>query len=195
MRCIQASFLPFISAVFRNGIIDLDHVAFVGVYYHGIPVFPQTFEAAGIFLVDMSVDHIVGVIFLHQVHKGLKSSVGDVLLIADTSCGRMGHQDIKAARSPKLQGKPLCTAAHLRFRVLIGSRAVPHGAAKSHDPHALAAIDLIFDAEASLGRGFFVAFIVISADIEHRCTGKTGEKGQVFRRQISAGDQDIHLHQ
>ena len=80
---------------------------------------------------------------------------------------------------------------HFFFGILIDTWAVTHGTAQPQNTDAFVDIDLIFDTDTSVRRCLFVPVIVISPYIQDRRRGKSGEKRQIVRVQISAREDQI----
>lgn len=140
----------------------------------------------------MPVHKISGPVRIQQVPESLKALMRQILAIEKTLSRRVGQQDVDSPVS--LQRKPQLPdpAVHLRLSILVDSRLIPEGTSQTEDSYTLVDIDGIFHADTALRRGLGIAVVVISMDIENRTFYKSGEKREVLRRQIPAGQNQIH---
>ena len=114
----------------------------------------------------------------------------------ETVCRSVGKENIKPLVAEKLQGHALASQPHLPLSVLVLSfRLVAHGAPKPQYPDPLVGVDAVFYADTVVGRVSGIPVVVVAVDIQHRCRSEGGQKGQIFRGQISAGEDQIHALQ
>ena len=92
------------------------------------------FEFGAVALMHMAMEHVLGMILIHQGIEAFKALVGQIIQIAIALCRGMRHQDIETV--PKGDGRPHLTdpAFHFFFRIHKGTVMIAHGAAKSQDP-------------------------------------------------------------
>ena len=66
----------------------------------------QALKGSGIVIsVDMAVDEVAGLIFLHDVQEGFKSAVGEIGPISTTGGGRVGQKYIEPLIFPEGKAK------------------------------------------------------------------------------------------
>ena len=143
----------------------------------------------------MSMDKIRGRIALHQSKKALEAPVGQIFLVIEMICGRMGQQNIKSLVALERIPQPPDTGVHLPFCILMRALLIAHGAAESQNADSLMDVDPILHADTAVRRRGLIDSIVVAMDIEHRPLKKGSQKGKIERAQISAGEDEINLRE
>ena len=128
----------------------------------GIPTDGLLGDVYPISLMDVAVKKVFRFIFFQQVHKAIKTPVGEIVEVVDVPGRSMGDQDIKAPVFVQLKPQPSDAAAHLSLSVHIFPVSVAVGTAQSQNTNSFIDIDLIFDTDTSVRRCLFVLVIVIS---------------------------------
>ena len=99
--------------------------------------------------------------------------------------------DIDAAGLGDLPPHLAQTAFHLPLGILMRSAVIHRTAAHAEDAQPLYGHELVLDAVAALGRGLFIAPVVIAADIQHRRAPHRHKEAQVFGLQVTAGQDEV----
>ncbi len=174
-------------------VASLKNVFFVGIDDLSLTKVSDAGLHRQVVKMNMTVDHMRGVVFLHQLAKDRKSCMRQIRIVPHTLSRGVSQQDIKATVA--FQGQPQLADPpfHLNGSVLMTSFCVTHGASQPKDPQTLIGIDLIFDTDTSLWRFCLIGVIMVAVDIEDRYLGHGGQKGQVLRGEITAGEDQINI--
>jgi len=140
---------------------------------------------------NVSMYKIPGIIPVNEPEKTPESSVTQILGIMDKSGRCMGDDNIHAFPPPESQHQFSDFCPHLDFSILTGTSVVPPGAFQSQNAQASELHQ--FSVYISAPIRFFcrITDVMISPNIVQRCAGFDREKGQIFRRQISAGKNQV----
>src|SRR5699024_10084281 len=103
----------------------------------GIPTDGLLGDVYPISLMDVAVKKVFRFIFFQQVHKAIKTPVGEIVEVVDVPGRSMGDQDIKAPVFVQLKPQPSDAAAHLSLSVHIFPVSVAVGTAQSQNAHPL----------------------------------------------------------
>lgn len=116
----------------------------------------------------VAVNMVLRLVLVQEIVEALKAAVREVVRVAPARGGRVAEQDIDAAGLGDLPPDPAQTAFHLPLGILMRSAVIHRTAAHAEDAQPLYGHELVLDAVAALGRGLFIAPVVIAADIQHR---------------------------
>ena len=104
-------------------LVDIDHL--------GVAHLLDPLDVMTVVHMDMAVEEIFGLIFVDQIHKGLKAPVANVVVIAHSNGGGMGDHNIHTLMPPELKTQLSDSLAHFLIGVLVVTGAVPPAAAKT----------------------------------------------------------------
>ena len=127
------------------------------------------------------MDKIGGCVALHQSEKALKALMGQIFLIIEMICGRVGQQNIKSLVAPERIPQSADTSIHLPLCVLMGALLIAHGSSQAQNADSLMDVNLILHTDAAIGRGGLIDPVMVAVDIENRPLKKGGQKGEVER--------------
>jgi len=144
-----------------------------------------------IFLMDVPEEHMRGMPAGQEVIKTGEASVRQIVMIAETLCGGVCDQDVKASRDHDFGCQFPDAPAHLLFRIHIFSGTVPHGAAEPENAQAIVIVKPVVNSDAPARGIFIVDPVVVSPDVEEGTAYHCHQKLQIVRIQIPAGDDEV----
>ena len=171
-----------------------DDVEVIGIDHGCLAVGIPALEGAAVVSVDVAVEEVFWLVCFHKRAKGLETPVGKVLHVIDLGGRSVSYQDVKALMLSQLPEQLSDAPAHLPLRVLVfRSRNVLHGASQAQDAHPFVYVDVVLDADAALRGALPVSAVVVAPDIEQGNRAEGGEKGQIFRFQVAAGNDQVNV--
>ena len=96
-----------------------NYIEIIGVDDGGFTVGILPLKAPAVAGMDVSMEKIFGLIFLHESAEGGKAPVRQILHVIYMEGGGMGNQDIKALAPPQLEEHFSYARPHLALRILI----------------------------------------------------------------------------
>ena len=115
-----------------------------------------------------------------------------VVLIPAAMHRRMGEKNVKSPAPHELEPQLPDPLRHFLLRALIAPVVVAHGTPEPEDPDPFVHIDLIVYADTAFRRFHVIDVIMISVHIQERTVGKGNQEGQVGRRKIPCGKNQVH---
>ena len=85
------------------GALIVKGIAFIGVDDLGVPVGGQPWDVLAVGHVNVSVDKVAGLVFVHQAVEGVEAGVTQVLAVVEAQSGGVGEQDVKPALAEQVQ--------------------------------------------------------------------------------------------
>ena len=119
-------------------------------------------------LVDVAVNEVFGFPLFEQSVKTVKTQMRQVIHIPIPAGRRVCEKDVKAVHETDASFSFSDSPGHLRLIELVISGSVPHAAAETENTHSFEIEDGIFNTYAALRRIFFIARIMVPANIEQR---------------------------
>lgn len=153
----------------------------------------ESFRVAGEVAVDMSVEEVAWPTGIDKPAENAKSPVGQIFFITKKTGWGMGHHDIGAAFEPEKKPHLFNETAHLFFRILIDLAIIPSAAGKADNAGAAYADQSAVKSGTANRRRLPVADIMVAKDVVQRYIVEITQGCQIFRREISTGDDRIHL--
>ena len=92
---------------------NIQKIITVNVDDRRIPVMVDALEIIVIILMNVSVAHVLRMIFIHHVKERRKARVRAVFVVAQIERGGMSQQDVDAAAPPELEAQTVDPHAHL----------------------------------------------------------------------------------
>ena len=120
--------------------------------------------------------------------------MGLILTVIDPRRRGMGQKNVKPLFPLQLQPEFTDPLFHFqRSKLTIYAGNVTHRPSQAQNPYSLILINIIINADAAFRRSFFILDIVIAPHIQKGTMGKRHQKRQVFRRQITTGQDQIDI--
>ncbi len=141
----------------------------------------------------MAMDKKSGLMPVYQGMKAIESFVAAVLSIVNMPGRRMCNCHINSAFPPQSHPQSPNYLFHLPFCMLIGSAVIPSGAFETNDFEVVKSNHLGMDIYAAVRRLLIVTDIMVALYKKERCLQPGCQKGQVFRRQVAAGKDEIDI--
>jgi hypothetical protein len=142
---------------------------------------------------DVPVNKIIRMILVDQPAKAFKSPVTQIFCIVDKARRRMRHDDVNSLMPPDRRPQPADDGPHLGFGVLKTASVVPAGAFKTQKTKTLYFFEPAVQIKSALGQFAVVSNIMVAAHKVQRSIKGVEQQGKVFRRQITAGNDDIDV--
>jgi hypothetical protein len=121
--------------------------------------------------------------------------MGQIFLIIEMICRGMSQQNIKSFVTLQRVPQTPDAGIHLPLRILVRTVLIAHGTAKAQNADTLMYIDLILHTNAAIRRRNLIYGIVIPMNIQHGSFKKGGQKGEIERAEIAAGEDKINLRE
>ena len=140
----------------------------------------------------MSVNHVFRMPFFEIIIETLESPVRKVIHISVSPGRRVCQQDIASALEERVHVGAQDAPFHFLFCVHIFAGMVIHGAAEPHDAETFIIVQFVFNAYTAIRSSVLIAIIVIAPDVKQREIGHGYKKFEVFRLDISCGEDKVH---
>ena len=133
-------------------------------------------------------------IFIHQFQKSLKSPVWEIFHIIQLIGRRMGYKYIKSLMPPQFPPQFPDTCPHSPFCILVWCPwYIFHGTSQPQNTHTLVYINIIFNTDTAFRRFLLIFSVMIALYIQKRGMAQCSKKCKIFRRQITAGNDQINI--
>ena len=108
--------------------------------------------------VNMAVNQVLGMIFVHQIPQGLKSPVGRIRAVAQTCRCCVRHHNVHTLMPPQLKTQFADPSLHLPLRILVAAIAVLAAAAQPQNSQTLIDQKPVIDASYKNIAGLLAQF-------------------------------------
>ena len=140
---------------------------------------------------DVTMNVVGRLVPVHHGEKCAETVVCGIRSIALTEGRGVCHQKIKAVMACDHRPQFQRAEEHLIFRVLVWAGLIAHGAAQAYDADAVLLEEISVYTDAPLRGSSSVGGIMVPVDIENRAMKKRGQKREILRIQVAAGEDQI----
>ncbi len=143
----------------------------------------------------MAVHKIAGPVLVQQFCKRLKALVRAVRPVVQAQGRRMRQQNVKPTVAPQRQPQAFAPPLHFLLGILERPLFITDRPAQPQHAHAAVFINGIFHADAAFRRRLLISSVMVAVHIQHRRPAEGGQKREVLRRHIPAGEDQVHIAQ
>ena len=171
--------------------MDFHHLIAISIDHPGAGDFGDPFSRVPKPAMDMAVNEIAGVVAFEQAAVGFEAAMAEVVGVVNAARWGVGEHDIDTAPPPQGRFQFPQQLLHLPFGILHRTPIVPHGTLEPQKVQPLEADQAPVQIDAAPRRLALVADVVVAADEKQRRSQLRLEKREIFRRQITAGKNQI----